>query len=59
MNETPNQAAGGNAGERRSSARSNRGVWAALPGMPQLGLACPASQMNPFKCTLSFNDLLF
>jgi hypothetical protein len=22
-------------------------------------LACPASQMNPFKFTLSFNDLLF
>jgi hypothetical protein len=32
----PNHAAGGNAGERRSSARSNRGLWAALPGMPQL-----------------------
>src|SRR4051812_6012529 len=26
--------AGGNAGERRSSARSNRDLWAALPGMP-------------------------
>ena len=32
----PNKAAGGNAGERRSSACSNRGLWAALPGMPQL-----------------------
>jgi hypothetical protein len=35
MNKRANKAAGGNAGERRSSARSNRGVWAALPGMPQ------------------------
>jgi hypothetical protein len=32
----PNQAAGGNAGERRSSACSSRSLWAALPGMPQL-----------------------
>ena len=31
-----NKAAGGNVGERRSSARSNRSLWAALPGMPQL-----------------------
>ena len=34
--EPPNQAAGGNAGERRSSARSNLNLLAALPGMPQL-----------------------
>ena len=32
----PNQAARGNAGERRSSARSSRVLWAALHGMPQL-----------------------
>jgi proteasome lid subunit RPN8/RPN11 len=34
--EPPNQVAGGNAAERRSSARSNGSSLAALPGMPQL-----------------------
>jgi hypothetical protein len=31
-----NKAAGGNAGERGLSGSVNWGLWAALPGMPQL-----------------------
>lgn len=46
MNISPrwaNQAAGGNARDRRSSARSNRSFGAGLPGMPQLGRYADAS----------------
>ena len=39
--------------------RAVRSARAAEAGSLSLGRACPASQMNPFTFTLSFNDLLF